>query len=191
MDALSLLAYALLGIAFVLALGVFFYGRILAADKIAKDAALAKAEGGIDLATVEGFVQLRNRLNYGETLLKNHASFSSFFSSLETLLPLSVRFNTLHLSFDPLGAAKLEGSGTAKNFNALAAASGAFAADGRIKDAIFSKISINRDNSVSFSLSATLDPKILLFAPTALPPVGVPDTVPTTAESAATTTQGL
>ena len=39
----------------------------------------------------------------------------------------------------------MEGAGVARSFNALAAASAAFAADGRIKDAIFSNININRD----------------------------------------------
>jgi hypothetical protein len=190
-DALSLLAYALFVIVFALALGVFFYGRLLAAEKTAKDAALVKAEQGIELSTVEGFVQLRNRLNFGETLLKKHASFSNFFSTLETLLPSSVRFNTLHLSFDPLGVAKLEGSGTAKSFNALAAASGAFAADGRIKDAIFSKISINKDNTVAFSLSASLDPKILSFAPVALPSLDATQETLPADTSAATTAPAL
>ena len=59
----------------------------------------------------------------------------------------------------------MEGTGVAKSFNALAAASAAFAADGRIKDAIFSNININRDSSVSFALAATLDPKIIAFSP--------------------------
>lgn len=55
----------------------------------------------------------------------------------------------------------------ARSFNALAAASNAFATDGRIKDAIFSNISVNKDSTVSFSLSAMLDPKLIIFEPSA------------------------
>jgi len=84
---------------------------------------------------------------------------------LEKILPTTVRFTALHLSIGQNGLSKIEGGGVAKSFNALASASTAFAEDGRIKDAIFSNININKDNSVSFSLSATLDREIIVFSP--------------------------
>jgi|SRR3989344_93217 len=164
-SAFGLFSYAVLGIVFLLALGILFYGRILAADKSSKDKALFAAEKAIDAKTIENFVRLRNRLTSSETLLGGHVAFSTFFSSLEKILPATVRFTTLRLSLDSAGVSKMEGTGVAKSFNALAAASAAFAADGRIKDAIFSNININRDSSVSFALAATLDPKIIAFSP--------------------------
>lgn len=175
----SFIAYAVFGIVFVLALGVFFYGRILSSNKDAKDAALAKAEAAIDPVTVEGFVQLRDRLNSSQTLLANHVAFSGFLSTIETLLPSTVRLTSLHVSLDSAGAAKVEGSGVAKSFNALSAASSAFAADGRIKDVIFSKINVNRDSSVAFGLSATLDPKLIVYTPGATPSFVLPTSAPT------------
>lgn len=166
--AFGFFAYGVLVLVFVLALGVFFYGRVLASNKAAKDAALAEAQAAIDPAAVESFVRLRNRLSSGNSLLTAHPAFSGFFSVLEKILPGSVRFTTLHLSQDSVGLLKAEIAGIAKSFNALAVASNAFAEDGRIKDAIFSNISVNRDSSVSFALSAMLDPKIVSFAPTAM-----------------------
>ena len=178
--AFGLFAYFVLGVAFVLALGVFVYGRYLASELSTKDAAIAKATAAIDRSTVEGFVRLRNRLNLGGTLLNKHLALSSFFTSLETLLPASVRFSALHISTDAAGMSKVEATGLAKNFNSLAVVSTAFAADGRIKDAIFSKISINKDNSVSFSLSATLDPKLVAFSPDGMAlDLGSPSALPT------------
>lgn len=159
----GIIAYSILGIVFIIALGVFFYGRILASSVVAKDAALASAEASIDPATVENFVRLRNRLNASAKLLGAHPAFSGFFSTFEKILPSTVRFISLHLSRGDTGAAKVDGSGIAASFNALAAASNAFASDGTIKDAIFSNISVNRDGSVSFVLSATLDPKLIAF----------------------------
>ena len=163
--AFSFFAYAVLGIAFILALGVFFYGRILSASQSAKDTELADKVKGIDQTTVESFVRLRDRLESGKTLLKQHVAFSGFFSSLEKILPAPVRFTALHLSTDATGTSRVDGTGVAKNFNALAAASSAFADDGRIKDAIFSNITINKDGSVTFTLAATLDPEIIVFSP--------------------------
>ncbi len=159
--------YAILGIVFVLALGVFFYGRILSSSHSEKEAELAQAQAAIDPATIEGFVKLRDRLNLSASLLSKHVAFSNFFAALETLLPTTVRFSSLNVSVEPSGATKVEGSGVAKSFNALAAVSTAFAADGRIKDAIFSKIVVNKDSSITFGFSATLDPKLIAFSPSA------------------------
>ena len=161
----AFLSYIVLGIVFVLALGVFFYDRILAGTLAAKDSDLAKAQKAIDPATVEGFVQLRDRLNSGATLLANHVALSKFFKLLETLLPATVRITSLHLTLDGTKKVKIEGLGSAKNFNALAAVSTAFSADGHIKDAIFSNIVVDRDSTVSFALTATLDPKVVAFSP--------------------------
>lgn len=166
--AFGFFAYTVLGIVFALALGVFFYGRILASSQSAKDAALARAEATIDPVTVANFVRLRDRLDSGTLLLANHSAPSGFFALIETLLPATVRFTSLHLALDEAKAVKLEGSGVAKSFNALAVASTAFAADGRIKDAIFSNIVVTaRDGSVLFTLAATLDPALVAFSPSA------------------------
>lgn len=165
--AFGFFAYAALGLVFALAIGVFFYGQLLKSNQKSKDAALVEAVKGIDQTTVEEFVRLRDRLTSGNALLGKHVAFSGFFSALERLLPGSVRFTALNLSMNEAGVPKIEGTGVAKSFNALAAASNAFAADGRIKDAIFSNISVNKDGSVSFALSAALDPKIITFSPSA------------------------
>ncbi len=183
--AFGFFAYGVLGLALLLALGVFAYGRILAAEQSAKDAALAKAEAAIDSATVESFVRLRDRLNSSAQLLANHPAFSNFFSALETLLPATVRFTALHLTLADDGTATLQGAGAAKSFNALAALSTALSADGRIKDAIFSGIVVNaKDNSVSFVLAATLDPKLIAFAP---PEAAAPSASMTPAAAASST----
>jgi hypothetical protein len=155
----------ILGIVFALAIGVFLYGRILDANKATKDTALKDATASIDLATVQSFVQLRDRLNASKTLITNHIALSGFFSLLESLIPSTVRFSTLHLAVDSAGIAKVDGTGISKSFNALSVASKAFATDGRIKDVIFSKMSINKDSSVSFGFSASIDPKLIVFSP--------------------------
>lgn len=182
--ALGLLAYLMLVLTVIAAIGVFFYGRILAAELSAKETTLAKAETGIDPAAVENFIRLRDRLVSGQQLLNNHVALSSFFAVLEKILPSSVRFTSVHITLDQKGTTLLQGSGTAKSFNALAAASAAFSADGRIKDAIFSSIQVAKDNSVSFSLSATLDPKLIAYTP---PVAGATSAIPATSVVATTT----
>ncbi len=189
--AFSFFAYAVLAIVLALAIGVFLYGRILVATQSAKDAELAKAEAGVDPTTVESFIRLHNRLASGETLLANHAAFSGFFSLLQTIMPTTVRFSSLHLWFDNTGTANVEGTGVAKSFNALAAASSGFAENGMIKNAIFSNIVVSsKNNAVSFALAATLDPKLVAFTPSASAPAAA--TIPSSGlpqgSSASTTT---
>ncbi|MFZ2501002.1 MAG: hypothetical protein WAW90_03430 [Minisyncoccia bacterium] len=164
-DVISFLAYILLVLSFALALGVFLYGRILDASKASKEASLAKAETSVDATTVESFVKLRDQLSSGQKLLANHVSLSGFFVTLEKLLPSTVRFSSLHVLVDDSGVARVTGTGVAQNFNALAAASGNFASDGRFKDAIFSKMNVNKDKTVSFGFSTTLDQSIVAFYP--------------------------
>lgn len=184
-SAFGFFAYGILGSMFALAIGVFFYGRILVNTQSTKNVELKKAEATIDLATVENFVRLRNRLEFGATLFANHGAFSRFFALLETLVPSTVRFVSLHLAVNDTAGVKLDGSGVAKSFNALAVASAAFATDGRIKDAVFSNIVVNsKDNSVSFALTATLDPKSIAFSPSAPAiPAIVPQEVSSTTPS--------
>ncbi len=159
------LSYTVLGIVFVIAIGLFFYGRVLASDKVAKNTELAKVEASIDPATVNSFVHLRERLDSSRELLANHIALSGFLSTIQSLLPSTTRFSSLHILVSSSGDARVEGSGVAKSFNALAATSASFGADGRIKDAIFSKMAVHNNNSVSFGFSATLNPKIIMFSP--------------------------
>ncbi|HUX80776.1 MAG TPA: hypothetical protein VMV38_00400 [Candidatus Paceibacterota bacterium] len=180
---LGFIAYGILGIVFILAIGVFFYNQVLIGNKTARDADLAKAEAAIDPATVESFVQLRDRLDASQTLLANHTAFSGFFATLEKVLPQTVLFTSLHIALSPTGAITVNGTGVAKSFNALSATSEAFATDSRIKDVIFSKMSINKDSSVSFNLAATLDPSIIAFSPN-----GSGTASPSTAPSATAST---
>ncbi|OGG78520.1 hypothetical protein A3A36_00480 [Candidatus Kaiserbacteria bacterium RIFCSPLOWO2_01_FULL_52_12b] len=158
-------SYGVLAIMFVLSIGVFVYGRILTNVQSSKDAQLQTEIAKIDQKTVASFVRLHDRLLSGKTLLQGHVAFSNFLASVGTLLPTTVRFSSLNLSFNTAGLPKLDGTGVSKSFNALAVVSTTFATDGHIKDAIFSNIGINKDNSVSFTLSATLDPKSVAFSP--------------------------
>ncbi|OYV26414.1 MAG: hypothetical protein B7W98_03155 [Parcubacteria group bacterium 20-58-5] len=185
---IALGSYIVLALVVFGAIGVFVYGRILAAQLSSQDAALAKAHASIDAATVDSFVRLQNRLSSGKQLLDSHVALSGFFTALGTILPSTVRFNALSIAIDDKGVASLSGSGTAKTFNALAAASSAFASDGRIKDAIFSNIQVQQGGKgVSFALTATLDPSLITYTPSA--PAAAPAALaPSGSGTAATTT---
>lgn len=165
MGVLEYVAYVILGLMLILAIGVFLYGRVLDKTKLDKDKAIAKATAGLDAATVSQYVKLHDRLVTGQTLLSNHVAFSAVLPVLETTIPRMIRFTVIHLGYDEKGAPKLEAQGTSNNYNVLAAASESFAAEAKIKGAIFSSIAPQKNGTVSFSLSAKIDPAVISFTP--------------------------
>lgn len=158
--------YIVCGVIMALAAGVFAYERFLLSAQANKREQVTKANSSIDLKTVEGFIRLNDRLNSGQGLLEKHVALSNFFLVLESVIPSAVRFSTLEIAVNEKGdGATIHAAGVAKSLNALAAASSFFADDGRIKDAIFSKIVVNaEDDSISFLLAATIDKKLLAFS---------------------------
>lgn len=159
----NVVAYLIFFITLALAGGVFFYAQVLEGQLKSANAKLAAEQKKIDPTIAQNFVRLDNRLTSATTLLGNHLALSNFFETLGTILPNTVRFSSLRIAVADGGKVSIDGTGVAKNFNALAFASASFASDGRIKDAIFSRLSVNKDNSVSFSISATVDPAFVLF----------------------------
>lgn len=160
----AVFAYGLFLIALGMAVGVFLYGGILDGQKASKDAELTKALDALNKERAESFVVLESQLSTGQQLLDEHVAFTGFFNVIETLLPSTVRFSTLRLSIIDENSATIEAAGVAKTFNALASASASLAGDGRIRDAIFSRISVNKDNTVAFSLTAKLKPELIMFS---------------------------
>lgn len=153
-------ALFLMGISIVGAGLTFGYKTYLDTVHDSRKAKLEAAEKSINPAAVEDFIRLRNRIRASTTLLDQHVVTSQFFDVLETLTLQNVRFQSLILSVGADRTAKIEMHGVARSFNALAAESAAFAAEKRIKRAIFSNITADKNGVVSFSLRAELDPKL-------------------------------
>lgn len=184
------------GVIVAISVGVFAYNKLLQHTLESKQAELAKAQASVNEDTVEEFVRLRDRLSSGKDLLNNHVELSQFFTALETLTLQNVGFTSMKLAVAGDKSAKIEMNGTARNFNALAAQSNAFAGEKRIKRAIFSGISLNDQKQVKFTLTADIDPRMIVANPSALPAqqsqqAGQPlQAVPVqTAQPAATTTK--
>jgi len=154
---LLIIASFTFGFAVVAAIGTYVYGQYLegAVEKRAEELALAQRSVSQD--QVEEFLRLRDRLVYGRDLLSNHTALSQVFTALEAQTLQTVRFETLELEVAEDRSAQLDVEGIARTFNALAAQSNAFAAEKRIRRAIFSDIVVNENNTVSFRLTADLD----------------------------------
>ncbi|MDQ1299573.1 MAG: hypothetical protein QG636_241 [Patescibacteria group bacterium] len=192
MNVLFIIGGVIAIISVALAAGVFGYELYLKNARDQKSADLAAAQKEVNLDTVEGFIRLKNRLNTVETLLNQHIALSEFFDTLESRTLQTVRFSGLSVAVEDDRSAEIKMEGVARTFNALAAQSSAIAAEKRIKRAIFSDISVNENGTVGFSLTATIDSR-LITSGEVLP--GIPDApatlpaVTTPAEPAAPATK--
>jgi len=157
-------ALFLLGVAVVGAGLTFGYSTYLNSLRDARKATLKAAEQNINAGAVEDFIRLRNRIQAAETLLNQHVVISRFFDVLEEITLKNVRFQSLIVSVGNDRVTKIEMRGVARSFNALAAESSAFAADKRIKRAIFSNISADKSGVVTFALKAELDSKLITLS---------------------------
>jgi len=168
--AFAFVCYAVLLVVVISGIGVFVYGSILASTRAAKDQALTTEEQGIDPATVDSFVRLRDRLLSSKQLLASHVALSGFFEALERVTVSNVRLGSLDVHFDDNQVPQIMVSGIAKNFNALASESVALSGNDKIKDAIFSGIKIDTSTGqVNFSLSGSIASSLIVFAPESLP----------------------
>lgn len=174
---LMLLGVAIAGVSVVLAGGVFALELYLKSARDTKAAELARAQQAVNIDTVEEFIRLRNRLASVETLLNQHVQLTEFLGVLEARTLQTVRFNRLSVAVGDDRSAEIEMEGVARSFNALAAQSTQFAAEKRIKRAIFSDIAVNENGTVGFSLTATLDPRLITSADV-LPGISEPASTP-------------
>ncbi len=171
-----ILSYFIVSIAVVGCLAVFGYQYYLEGVAKHKASDVITAQRKIDQATVTDFIRLRDRFTAAKELLNSHVTLSQFFDVLEHVTLQGVRFTSLKLSVTDDRTAKIEMNGTAKTFNALAAQSSLLATDKRIKRAIFSGITVaQKDSTVSFSLTADIDPSLVTLSTagpgTSTPPV--------------------
>ncbi len=171
-----MIAVALLVLALAGAGAVFGYQRYLEGVRNSKQVEVQTVRQSINSQVVEDFIRTRDRFTAAQDLLNNHVAVSQFFDLLESLTLQSVRFDGLTFRLAEDRSAELEMQGVARSFNALAAESSAFASEKRIKRAIFSDIRVDPvTRTVSFSLSAALDPALLVIAPESAPaPIAAP-----------------
>lgn len=158
-----LIALVILGVSVVTAGAVFGYLKYLESAVTLKNAALVEARTSINEERVEEYLRLKERFESGKDMIANHTTISRFFSLLEDSTLQNVRFDDLKLEVAEDRTARIELSGVARNFNTLAAQSNAIAAEKQFKRSIFSGIDLNTNGTVGFTLTAELEPSVVVM----------------------------
>ncbi len=158
-----LISIVIFGLTIFSAGGVFLYANYLKGAEEARGNQLIEEQKKVSVNEVEQFLRLKNRLVVSQTLMQQHVVLSQFLNELEKITLSNVRFTSLTLQVAADRSAAITMVGQARTFNALAAQSKTFASEPYIKSAIFSNITPNAsDKTISFSINATLDPRIIV-----------------------------
>ncbi len=161
-NVLLILASIILAITVLAAGGTFLYQQYLKKAEAAKSAQILAEQKQVSADSVNKFIRLRDRLVAAKTVLNQHIVLSQFFNLLETITLQNVHFDGVSIDVSDDRSAKISMTGQAKDFNALENQSSVFANQQYIKSAIFSGIAVNKDNSVSFAVTADLDPTVII-----------------------------
>ena len=161
-NVLLIIASVILALTIIAAIGMFAYVQFLNKAETAKAAQIVQAQKKVSQDSVNQFIRLRDRLAAARGIINQHVALTQFFNLLETITLQNVHFDGVDIAVADDRSAQIMMTGEAKDFNALAAQSTVFANQKYIKSAIFSGISINKDNSVAFNVTANLDPAIVV-----------------------------
>lgn len=178
---LTLVAVLIFIASLVAAGATFAYTQYLKRSITAKSASLERAQSAYDPGVIEDLVRLDERLSAGKTLLAEHLSPSAIFSFLSIQTLEQVQLNSFSLDIGEDGSGALELTGEAASFSTIALQSDQFGASKVLKDLIFSDLVISPETGrVTFSVSAKVDPSLLLYSKN----LGVSPIVPSGGESA-------
>ncbi|HFC11148.1 MAG TPA: hypothetical protein ENJ75_03130 [Candidatus Kaiserbacteria bacterium] len=190
--AFAFLVYGALALVVFASIGMFVYERVLSGQVVAQQAKIVAAEKTINAGTIKQFIHLRDQLSSVHTLLDNHITLSRFFNVLESTTVHDVSFSSLKIGLkdgvDGNKSIVLTGNGRARDFNALSAEAKSLNGSGSFSGVQFSGISVNKDNSVNFTVNAVVLPSVAKNFSAVVASSGTKDAV--NAVQSATTTAG-
>ncbi len=145
--------------------GAFLYGRYLGVSLESKKASLAKYQQAYDLPTIQTLVRFDSRINEAQKVLKNHLAPSAIFTFLAQQTLEKVQFNDFNYTVGTSDhGATIQMTGVTDSFATIALQSDQLGSSKALKDIIFSNIAIQDTGKVSFSVSATIDPALILYS---------------------------
>lgn len=151
-------------ISLVAAGATVLYVQYLKGALVSKSESLTRSQEAIGPAAIQDLIRLDDRINQSKALLSKHVAISAIFDFLSAQTLEKVQFTDFEYAAGEKGVATIRLSGVADSFSTIALQSDQFGASKTLKDVIFSNIVIAESGSVSFSVSAGVDPTLTLYS---------------------------
>lgn len=144
--------------------GLFLYKDYLTKNKADLIDSLSKAKNSFDSATIGELELYDQRTGAAKSILDNHIILSPLFELINKLTLSSIQYTAFnHESKDGTFSVKM--SGIARDYKSIALQSEVFNKEegGKFNDVIFSNLTKNKENLVTFDLEFNVDPSLLSY----------------------------
>lgn len=160
----SLLATILFIVSLALSGGVFFYKQFIVKQITESKITLERAKDAFEPETINQIIRLDTRLDLGKKLLSSHQSVTPFFDFLSSVTLKTVRFKEFNFAYLAKDKIQVVMKGQARNYAAVALQSDLFNAQKSLKNVIISDMALEAAGTVSFSVSATVDSRLVSYS---------------------------
>jgi hypothetical protein len=163
---ISVIAWIIFFVALAAAGGSYLFRANLEDSLVQKEASLQTAYEQFQPSLIKDFQELDKRLKAASSILKKHVATSPVFAILEDITLPSVRYTGFdYVIKNELTTPEVEiqMQGEASGFNSIAVQSDIFNEYRDIKNPIFSDFSLDAEGDVSFDLTFSVDPAIVLY----------------------------
>ncbi len=165
----------------------FFYKGVVAKQIESDKASLERARGQFDPELIVQITRLDARIETAKTLLASHVSVGPLFDLISKITLPSVRFRDFDFAYLSSDKISVEMTGQATNYASVALQSDVLNAQKNLKDVTIGDMNLDGAGDISFTVSATVDPKVLLYSETLTQPSIQAPAATSTVETATTT----
>jgi len=146
-----------------LSIFLYSYGIFLKKRVESMSISLERAKSAFEPSLIIELKRVNARINATGEILKGHVAFSEFFKTLEENTLKSVRFKQFTYSMSDNGGIDISLSGEASGYSSIALQSDAFGDNKYIKNPIFSNLGLDNFGNITFNMTASVDPLLILY----------------------------
>lgn len=145
--------------------GLYFYRGYLEKNKQDMSESLSKMRDSFDDKTIAELELYDKKVSTAKQVLSGHTVLSPLFYLLNDLTLSSVQYTKFNHSTEN-GVFSVEMSGIAKDYRSIALQADVFNTNkgSMLKDVIFSNLTKDQKNNVTFNMEFTVDPTLLSYA---------------------------
>lgn len=161
----------------VATVGLYFYRDYLQKNKENLSATLFKMRGSFDNDTIVALELYDKKATVAKQVLKGHIVLSPLFDTLNDLTLSSIQYTKFEHSTTKEGIFSVKMSGVARDYKSIALQADVFntTKGAMFKDVIFSNLTKDKSNNVTFDLEFDVDPLLLSYSNHIANTVAVPE----------------
>lgn len=160
----SIIAFIIFAVTIGVLVFTFVWQIKLRKDIVQQVEIMKKVRDDFDEKFIQDALRLNTRIEQAGHILQNHVSPSSLYALLQDYTRQTVSFSNFTFKDNQDGTIAINGEGSAARYESIVLQSDSFGKSGYLRNVIFTDLRPNlTDTTISFSLQATLDPKLILY----------------------------